>query len=103
MSTTTDPDEPGLHRLKENGQQEVYLVLSVEDRAAGFVRPLRFSYRHISCNAATTVAQSIAETYARNPKFYGGTFCAQCGSHFPLQIDGQPQFLWTSDGQPVGD
>ncbi len=48
---TTDPNDP---RLKQGGpdtepvaQQEVYLVLSDDERAKGFVRPLRFSYRHV--------------------------------------------------------
>lgn len=47
MSLTTDPNDPNLHKTKPNGQQESYLVLSDEERAKGFVRPVRRSYRHI--------------------------------------------------------
>jgi hypothetical protein len=32
----------------------------------------------------TTMAQEIAETYARDPKFYGGTFCSHCRAHYPV-------------------
>jgi len=49
------------------------------------------------------MGQSIAETYARDPKFYGGTFCCRCGTHFRLtNPDGSAAFLWEPDGSPVG-
>lgn len=44
------------------------------------------------CGAETTMGLPIAETYARNPGFYGETFCAVCGSHFPIGRDGE--FVW---------
>jgi hypothetical protein len=51
MPLTTDPNDPRLKHesVDENpvSQQEVYLVLSEEERARGFVRPVRYSYRHI--------------------------------------------------------
>lgn len=91
------------HReLKENGQQKAYVVLSDMERSKGFVRPVRRTYRHIKCGSDTTMSQSIAETYARDPKFCGGTFCVQCGNHFPLTIDGKHQFEWIDDGTAVG-
>lgn len=71
------------------GQQKGYVVLSAEERAKGFVRPVRRSYVHKSCGTTTRMAQDIAETYARNPTFYTGTFCAACRRHFPLD-----QFHW---------
>jgi hypothetical protein len=38
------------HRdLKPNGQQKGYVVLSAEERAKGFVRPVRRSYIHSKC------------------------------------------------------
>lgn len=49
------------------------------------------------CGAITTMANSIAETYARDPKFYGGTFCASCQKHFPLE-----QFVWIGTNETVG-
>lgn len=36
------------------------------------------------CGAVTTMAQSIAETYAANPGFYGATYCVGCSKHRPV-------------------
>lgn len=82
------------------GQQKAYIVLSAEERAKGFVRPLRRSYVHKLCGGVTTMSQDIAETYARDPKFYGGTFCVTCREHFPVGADGG--FVWSDDGSKVG-
>jgi hypothetical protein len=88
------------HReLKPNGQQKDYVVLSADERARGFVRPVRRTYVHQKCGVATTMGQSIAETYARDPGFYSGTFCVCCGEHFPVGADGE--FVW-DDGTKVG-
>jgi hypothetical protein len=82
------------------GQQEGYVVLSKEERAKGFVRPVRRSYRHLKCGGVTTMGQSLAETYARDPKFYSGTFCVHCGTHFPVGADGE--FVWADTDEKVG-
>lgn len=79
------------------GQQKDYVVLTQEERSKGFVRPLRHSYVHLKCGAVTKMAQSIAETYARDPKFYSGTFCVGCGNHFPLV-----EFVWDGTDEVVG-
>ena len=63
-------------------------MLSGEERAKGFVQPVRNSYIHTVCGAVTAMNQSIAETYARNPNFYGGTYCVGCKDHFPIGADG---------------
>jgi hypothetical protein len=42
----------------------------------------------------------IAETYARNPRFYGSTFCCQCRRYLPVREDGD--FVWLDDGSKVG-
>jgi hypothetical protein len=99
--TLTDgsPVSPDHRDLKENGQQKGYVVLSDAERARGFVRPVRTKYVHEKCGVATTMAQSIAETYARDPKFYSGTFCCGCGKHFPVGANGE--FVW-EDGSKVG-
>lgn len=129
------------------GMQKDYIVLCPEERDKGFVRPLRYTYRHIGeqlkyplreltadeherldqynyvmfetypdsyspvtgrywrqdqldrlnkCGYDTTMGQSIAETYARDPSFYGSTFCVHCGQHFPVT-----EFVW-EDGTVVG-
>lgn len=79
------------------GQQKGYVVLSEDERAKGFVRPLRNSYTHNVCGTATKMGASIAETYARDPSFYSGTFCAHCRDHFPLD-----QFVWEGTAEVVG-
>lgn len=97
--TTDDRNDPRLDNIEPSGMQETYLVLSAEERAKGYVRPVRDSYRHLTCNAWTTMGTAIAQTYARNPTFYGGTFCARCGDHFPVGAAGE--FVW-ADGSKVG-
>lgn len=82
------------------GMQKGYVVLSDEERAKGFMRPVRRSYRHLKCNNVTTMHQSIAETYARNPAFYSGTFCVACGAHFPVGETGE--FVWEGTVEKVG-
>lgn len=100
---TTDRNDPNLKKLRPDGQQESYLILSEEERAKGFVRPVRRKYKHITCGTVTTMGLALAETYARDPSFYGGTFCCHCGSHFYLKTVDGPQFLWEPDGTPVGE
>lgn len=86
------------HReLKPNGQQKGYVVLSDEERARGFVRPVRQAYTHKVCGTETRMGLAIAETYARDPGFYSGTFCCGCGAHFPLK-----QFVWKDTDEQVG-
>jgi hypothetical protein len=93
------------HReLKPNGQQKGYIVLSEAERGKGFVRQFRDTYRHSKCGAITTMSRDIAETYARDPKFYSGTFCSTCRAHFPVGNDGE--FTWYemdgTEGPKVG-
>ena len=76
----------------ESGQQKGYVVLTPAERAKGFVRPVRDSYMHLKCGGVTTMSQAIAETYARDPSFYSGTFCMRCRGHFPIGEDGE--FIW---------
>jgi hypothetical protein len=128
------------------GMQKGYVVLSAEERAKGFVRPVRDSYTHVGkrptypltdlsqedcdkyaeegwikfeayprdgrsalgrywsradlesgCGTTTTMGRALAETYARDPKFYGGTFCARCRRHIPLE-----EFVWAGTTEIVG-
>jgi hypothetical protein len=52
------------------------------------------------CGCVTTMGVSIAETYARDPKFYGATFCCGCGTHLPVGQDGE--FVWDGTSERVG-
>jgi hypothetical protein len=81
----------------ETGQHTDYWVLSEAERSQGFIRPVRRSYIHRKCGSETVMGQAIAETYARNPKFYGATFCVKCKTHFPVK-----EFAWDEDGTEVG-
>ena len=136
----------------DTGMQKGYVVLSEEERAKGFVRPVRSSYIHVGppgpqyplldltekqlgqrttsnyvkyekypeggsavgrfwtqaeldriarpCNGLTTMGRALAETYAREPSFYGGTFCAVCGQHFDVGVNGE--FVWSGTNEKVG-
>ncbi len=100
MGTTSDPEDPRLTRgvdSQPTKQAEVYLVLSDEERAKGFVRPLRTKYIHLKCGTLTRMNQKIAETYAREPKFYGATYCVGCQMHLPVS-----EFTWDGTGELVG-
>lgn len=145
MGITTDRNDPELKNTKPNGQHESYLVLSEEERAKGFIRPVRESYQHVGCRpthpvrdltpdevnrfsqfdyvvfeeyppdsdltgrywtkkqleagcgAVTKMGIELAETYARDPKFYGATFCCGCKKHFPVE-----EFVWHIDGTKLG-
>lgn len=153
MAVKTDRDEVDT-TLGPDGQQRDYLVLSEEERAKGFVRPVRRSYKHVGiagpqyplrdlteeeveryggppcnyvkfeeyppgqaatgrywkqedldsvgkgCGTITTMGMAIAETYARSPGFYGGTFCVGCKVHRPVGADGE--FVWVDDETRVG-
>lgn len=148
MSLTTDPKDPRLGRgadTKPGPQNEVYLVLSEEDRAKGFRRAVLRSYKHVGtpgprwplrdltgeereryagehyakyepypaddrprlgrfwtqadldrvgrgCGTVTTMGQALAETYARDPHFYGATYCCGCQLHLPVGERGE--FVW---------
>ena len=85
---------------ERKGQQRDYVVLAEEERANGFVRPVRRSYTHLKCGGVTTMGQTLAETYARDPAFYSGTFCCHCGTHFPVGAKGE--FVWTGTDEKVG-
>lgn len=117
MRTLTGHVPEGRHHREidpASGQQLAYVVLTAEERARGFVRPVRRSYVHIGvtpqmdgpvlvrlgeggCGALTTMSQDLAETYARNPSFYTGTFCVNCRKHVPLD-----QFVWDGTNERVG-
>lgn len=96
---TTDPTDPELGHgfdTKPIDQHKKYLVLSDEEIAKGFVRPVRRSYTHQKCGTETVMGEKIAETYAVNPGFYGATYCVNCRMHLPVA-----EFNW-KDGSLVG-
>ena len=104
-------------QTNETGQHDGYIVLCPDERAKGFVRPYRDAYKHVGrlerivndgnvadtehrvggCGTVTTMGRALSETYARDPAFYGATFCCGCNRHLPVA-----EFVWTVDGQQVG-
>jgi hypothetical protein len=147
---TDDPSHPGLKRGGDTvpgPQNDVYLVLSAEERAKGFVRPVRASYVHRGqkpkhtirpltadeqtryagldyvafeiypesmapatgrywtkidlskrgCGTVTHMGSALAETYARDPKFYGSTYCCGCQMHLAVA-----EFVWDGTDEEVG-
>jgi hypothetical protein len=151
QSICTTSGKPLDERTREinpaTGMQRDYVVLCADERAKGFVRPVRHTYRHVgsrptyeardltpeererhapygyvmfeeypesespltgrfwtqaeldarACNTTTTMNQALAETYARDPSFYSGTFCCQCRAHFPLR-----EFVWEGTTETLG-
>lgn len=117
-TTSGEPaDKVRAEQTEETGQHKAYLVLCAEEREKGFVRPLRRSYIHVgiggheidpndiskhgrtggACGAQTSMGLALSETYARDPKFYGATFCCGCNVHLPVA-----EFIWEADGETVG-
>ncbi len=91
---------PEHRNLRADGMQNDYVVLAEEERAKGFVRPVRRSYKHLKCGTVTTMGLALAETYSRDPGFYSGTFCCGCGTHFPVGAEGE--FVWDGSTEKVG-
>lgn len=117
-TTTGEPvDKVRAEQTNETGQHKGYIVLCEEERKKGFVRPYRDAYKHVGrsqelvndageifqgpciggCGVVTSMGRALSETYARDPGFYGATFCVQCNKHFPVA-----EFTWTEDGARVG-
>jgi hypothetical protein len=40
------------------------------------------------------MSRKIAETYARDPDFYGATFCVRCARHIRVE-----EFVWVENGR----
>lgn len=49
------------------------------------------------CGAVTTMGPELSATYARDPKFYGSTYCVGCKRHLHVS-----EFRWTLDEELVG-
>ncbi len=100
---TTDPHDPRLGHGSDKDPRPphaAYLVLSEEERAKGFVRRVRTKYLHLVCGVETVMSNAIAETYAREPGFYGATYCIACQRHLPVGAEGE--FVWSDDGTKMG-
>jgi hypothetical protein len=45
----------------------------------------------------TSMSDALSATYARDPNFYGSTYCVACRMHKPVG-----EFVWDKDGEVVG-
>jgi hypothetical protein len=94
MTYVTDPADPRLG-------YGFYLVLSEEERAKGFVRPYRDTYRHVECPVNSDCAHTFLKVPSpygsRHARFYGGTYCVACRMHKPVR-----EFVWDKDNEVVG-
>lgn len=52
------------------------------------------------CGTVTTMSQDLAETYARDPSYYGSTFCVGCRTH--LRVGEHGEFVWDGTDERVG-
>ena len=52
------------------------------------------------CGTVTRMGQALAETYARDPGFYGATYCCGCSMHRRVGADGE--FVWEGTDERVG-
>jgi hypothetical protein len=100
VSLTSDPSDPRLGHgvdTEPQDQHETYLVLSAEERAKGFIRPLYRAYIHHDpeCGAVTRMGLELCETYRANPQFYGATYCCRCRLHRPVGAEGE--FTWVDE------
>ncbi len=60
-------------------------------------KQIHSTHRKGGCGAETKMGQALSETYARDPSFYGATFCVKCNKHLPVA-----EFVWSQDGEVVG-
>ena len=52
------------------------------------------------CGTLTRMPIACAETYAREPGYYGSTFCCGCGDYFKVGAAGE--FVWDGTYERVG-
>ncbi len=113
-----DPEEVRKQQQADppTGQHADYIILCEEERAKGYVRPLRDTYVHVGvggheidpnnparhgrtgngCGVLTRMPEACAETWARDIAFYSHTFCVGCNRHLPVA-----EFVW-EDGTVLG-
>ena len=82
----------GLHIEGDTGGTVCYMDPKHEGTCGDATGP-----RPQGCGSVTTMGRALSETYARNPAFYGATFCCSCNRHLPVS-----EFIWTADGERVG-
>lgn len=94
MALTTDPNDPRLGKgvdTQTRPQNEAYLVLSDEERAKGFVRPVRHSYKHVGLSPN----HPLRDLTVREKGLYGNHFAKF--EVYPENDDHVEGRFWTQD------
>jgi hypothetical protein len=95
VSLTTDPDDPRLGHGADDGpgpQSATYLVLSEAERAKGFTRPLRLSYRHVG---APGPRYPLRDLNAGERERYADTAYVKYEEYLPANGSGAIGRFWT--------
>lgn len=79
------PDDFDYGEKPEDGQYERH---PTKDEGE-FVQPVRSSYTHDECDKSTRMPLHLAKSFARDPRQYSKTFCANCGDYYLLD-----EFTW---------
>lgn len=69
---TTDPNDPRLGHGTDSGpapQNQAYLILSEEERAKGFVRPVRRTYKHVGERPRYPLRELTEEEHERFDRY----------------------------------
>lgn len=94
IDDANDANEFDYGEKQPDGQYENYPTTEEGEP----VQPVRRKYVHDDdengCGTVTRMSTSIARSVARDPEYYGKTFCADCGEHVPVS-----EVSWAVDGE----
>lgn len=101
IKTCTTDGKPfdGGKATRDDGQQVQHVGICPDERI-DYVRPYRDRYKCLICGTVTTMPRLCAETYAKQPTFYGSTWCCGCKGYFLVGENGN--FVWLDDNTKVG-
>lgn len=93
-SDSPPPDDFDYGERQDDGQYENYPTVDEGE----FVQEVRYTYVHDvnagGCGEITTMSDELAESVARDPTYYGRTFCCGCNDHVPVD-----EVVWMTDGK----
>lgn len=97
-------DKPEKNEYTDKYYVAILNVVDAEGKKVGGTYVTQEEYdawksgKHVGgCGTVTTMGRALSETYARDPKFYGATFCVGCNKHLPVG-----EFVWDADGEVLG-
>jgi len=76
------PEDFDYGERKDDGQFENYPTID----EGVFKQEPRSVYVHVDgCKQSTKMVGDLPESVARDPEWYGRTFCVACGKHVPVE------------------